>query len=80
MKTPFNKFIYIGFILLGLFQSLFSKDYIQAASSFGIGLAFDPFDTEQKWNDRPSWQKIILIIHLGVTAAMLGLGIGMNDK
>jgi len=80
MKTPFNKFIYIGFILLGLYQSLFSKDYIQAASSFGIGLAFDPFDTEQKWSDRPTWQKAILFIHLGVTAAMLGLGIGMNDK
>ena len=80
MKTPFNKFIYIGFILLGLYQSLFSKDYIQAASSFGIGLAFDPFDTEQKWSDRPTWQKAILFIHLGVTAAMLGLGIGMNGK
>ena len=80
MKTPFNKFIYIGFILLGLYQSLFSKDYIQAAASFGIGLAFDPFDTEQKWNDRPNWQKAILFIHLGVTAAMFGLGIGLNDK
>ncbi len=80
MKTPFNKFLYIGFILLGLYQSLFSKDYIQAASSFGIGLAFDPFDTEQKWSDRPTWQKAILFIHLGVTAAMLGLGIGLNDK
>jgi hypothetical protein len=32
MKTPFNKFLYIGFLLLGLFQALFSKDYIQAAS------------------------------------------------
>jgi hypothetical protein len=80
MKTPFNKFLYIGFILLGLYQSLFSKDYIQAASSFGIGLAFDPFDKEQKWSDRPTWQKAILFIHLGVTAAMLGLGIGLNDK
>jgi len=80
MKTPFNKFIYIGFILLGLYQSLFSKDYIQAASSFGIGLAFDPFDTEQKWSDRPTWQKAVLFIHLGVTAAMFGFGIGLNDK
>mgnify|MGYP007026934174 CR=1 FL=1 len=80
MKTPFNKFIYIGFILLGLYQTLFSKDYIQAASSFGIGLAFDPFDTEQKWSDRPTWQKAVLFIHLGVTAAMFGFGIGLNDK
>jgi hypothetical protein len=61
MKTPFNKFIYIGFL-------------------FGIGLAFDPFDQEQKWNDRPTWQKAVLIIHLGLVAAMFGFGIGLNDK
>lgn len=80
MKTPFNKFLYIGFLLLGLFQALFSKDYMQAASSMGIALAFDPFDPEQKWNERPTWQKMVLILHLGLVAAMFGLGIGLNDK
>jgi hypothetical protein len=80
MKTSFNKFLYIGFVLVGLFQALFSKDYMQAASSFGIALAFDPFDPEQKWNDRPTWQKAVLIIHLALTAAMFGFGIGLNDK
>ena len=80
MKTPFNKFLYLGFLLLGLFQAFFSKDYMQAASSLGIGLAFDPFDTEQKWNDRPTWQKAVLIIHLALVAAMFGFGIGLNDK
>ena len=80
MKSPFNKFLYLGFLLLGLFQTLFSKDYIQAASTLGIGLAFDPFDTEQKWNDRPTWQKAVLIIHLALVAAMFRFGIGLNDK
>ena len=80
MKTSFNKFLYIGFLLLGLFQAFFSKDYIQAASSLGIGLAFDPFNQEQKWNDRPLWQKAVLIIHLALVAAMFGLGIGLNEK
>jgi ABC-type branched-subunit amino acid transport system permease subunit len=80
MKTPFNKFIYIGFLLLGAYQSLFANDYMQAASSFGIGLAFDPFNTDQKWNDRPTWQKAVLIIHLGLVAALFGFAIGMNDK
>jgi hypothetical protein len=46
----------------------------------GIGLAFDPFDTEQKWTDRPTWQKSVLIIHLAWAAAMFGLGVGLNDK
>jgi len=80
MKTSFNKFLYIGFLLLGLFQAFFSKDYMQAASSLGIGLAFDPFNLEQKWNDRPTWQKTVLIIHLAMVAAMFGFGIGLNEK
>ncbi len=80
MRTPFNKFLYIGFLILGLYQAIFSKDYMEAAASLGIGLAFDPFDTEQKWNDRPMWQKAVLIIHLALVAAMFGLGIGLNDK
>jgi hypothetical protein len=53
---------------------------MQTASSFAIALIFDPFDPEQKWNDRPTWQKAILIIHLGLVAAMFGFGIGQNDK
>ena len=80
MKTPFNQFIYVGFLLLGAYQSLFANDYMQAASSFGIGLAFDPFDQDQKWNDRPKWQKAVLIIHLALTAALFGFAIGLADK
>lgn len=80
MNTKFNKILYIGFILVGLFQAFFSKDYMQAASSFAIGLIFDPFDQEQKWNDRPTWQKAVLFVHLAVAAAFFGYAIGWNDK
>ena len=47
MNAPFSKYLYIGFLLLGLFQAIFSKDYMQATASMGIGLAFDPFNPEQ---------------------------------
>ena len=80
MQTPFNRFLYIGFLLLGLFQAFFSKDYMQATASLGIALAFDPFNQEQKWNNRPTWQKAVLIIHLALIAALFGFGIGLNDK
>ena len=80
MNTPFNNFLYLGFLFLGLFQAFFTKDYMQSAASLGIALAFDPFNTEQKWNDRPKWQKAVLIIHLALVAAMFGFGIGLNDK
>jgi hypothetical protein len=78
MKTPFSKYLYIGFIVLGLYQAFSTKDYMQAAASMGIGLAFDPFNTEQKWNDRPTWQKAILLIHLAIVAALFGFGIGFK--
>ena len=71
MKTSFNKFLYIGFLLLGLFQAFFSKDYMQAAASLGIGLAFDPFNPEQKWSDRPTWQKMILIVNLSIVFGLI---------
>ena len=80
MKSPFNRFLYIGFLLLGLYQAIFSKDYMQAAASLGIGLAFDPFNVEQKWNDRPTWQKAVLIIHLVFVAAMFGFGFWIQGK
>jgi hypothetical protein len=80
MNSSFNKFLYIGFLILGLYQAVISKDYMQATASLGIGMAFDPFNPAQKWNDRPTWQKAVLITHLALVAAMFGFGIGLNDK
>jgi len=80
MKTPFNKYLYVGFLLLGIYQAIFTNDYMQATASLGIGLAFDPFNLEQKWNERPTWQKVVLLLHLAFVAALFGLGIGLNDK
>lgn len=80
MQTPFNKFLYLGFLLLGTYQAAFSKDFMQAAASLGIALAFDPFNQEQAWNLRPTWQKAVLILHLAFVAAMFGFGIGMPNK
>ena len=75
MKNQINKVLYLGFVLLGLYQAFLSNDYLLAASSLGIGLAFDPFDPAQKWKDRPIWQKVVLAVHLAVVAAMFGFGI-----
>ena len=80
MKTPLNKFAYAAFLLLGLYQALIRKDYMEAAACFGIGLVFDPFNTDQKWNDRPQWQKAVLITNLAIMGAMFGFGLGLNDR
>lgn len=78
MDKSFSKVLYVGFLVLGIYQVLYLKDYMQAAASFGIGLAFDPFNPEQKWKNRPTWQKTVLIANLGLVIAMFGLGLGLN--
>ena len=70
MKTNFNKFLYIGFLILGGVY-LFQKDIGQTLIFLGIALAFDPFNVEQKWNDRPNWQKIVLITHLSIVFGLV---------
>lgn len=63
---------------MGLYQAFFNKDYLQGAASLGIGMAFDPFNTEQKWNERPTWQKAVLIIHLLLVAVFFVLGLWLR--
>ena len=75
-----NRILNICFIILGLYQILISKDYIQASASFGIGLAFDPISHEIPWAKRTIVQKSIPIILLAMCAACLVLGFGMNDR
>jgi hypothetical protein len=69
---------YILFIVLGIYQLLFQKDFTSAASSFGIGLIFDPFDRDQKWPEKPVWQKTVLLSQLALAMSLLVYGIFWN--
>lgn len=75
-----NRILNVCFLILGLYQLVISKDYFQAAASFGIGLAFDPVSHDISWPQRTMLQKSIPIIQLAICAACLGLGFGMNDR
>mgnify|MGYP006301017339 CR=1 FL=1 len=79
MNSNINRILYTGFIVLGVF-TLLKADYTTAASYFGIGLAFDPFDPKQEWKQRPMWQRAWLIAHLAVSAGLLGLALGIDDR
>lgn len=70
MTTKFNKYIYLALVILGSFY-LFEKSIGQALISLGIALAFDPFQVEQKWDDRPTWQKMILLLHLAIVFGLI---------
>ena len=77
MNKNISRVLYAGFLLFGIYM-LISSRYGDAAMYFGIGLAFDPFDQEQSWKDRPLWQKAWLLVHLGICSASLGLEIGIK--
>ena len=76
----FNKNLYVSFVLLAIYYSVFSHQFGNAAMNLGIALAFDPFDHNQSWKERPFWQKAWLIIHLALAASLIGYEIGIGDK
>lgn len=79
MKTNIYRFLYGGFIALGLVM-LFRNEWMQGASNLGIALVFDPFDTKQSWHERPRWQRAWLLSHVGIVAAVFGYAMGFADR
>ncbi len=79
MNSSFNKYLYIGFVLFGIYELVVKHSPGEAATYMGIALAFDPFDQTQPWKQRPSWQKVVLIIHLAVVAGLFGYMIGSSE-
>lgn len=80
MKASFHRLAYGLFLLLAAYQMVLRDDPVSAAGSAGIGLIFDPFDPSQPWGQRPRWQRAWLILHLALTAAALGYGLGRHDR
>lgn len=63
-----NRYGYILYLILVGY--LFIQGDIEWATiNMGIALVFDPFDASVKWNDRPLYQKLWLIVHLAITFA-----------
>ena len=79
MKSSFNKYLYLGFVLFGLYELLVKNSVLEAATQLGIALIFDPFDTTQPWKERPKWQKAVLILHLALIAGLFGYEVGYKD-
>ncbi|MFN8154858.1 MAG: hypothetical protein U0Y08_11250 [Bacteroidia bacterium] len=65
--TQVNRILHIGFILMALMQYALFEETSSAIGSLGISLAFDPFNHEVKWKERPIWQKAWLLVLCGLT-------------
>ncbi len=70
MKTKFNPIIYLLFVAYGIF-SLATKNLDNSLIYLGIALAIDPFDTSQPFNERPIWQKAVLIVQLSIVFGLI---------
>jgi MFS superfamily sulfate permease-like transporter len=65
--THVNRILHIGFILLACLQFFAYEEPSAAVGSLGISLAFDLFNQEMKWKDRPLWQKAWLLLIVVIT-------------
>jgi hypothetical protein len=60
-----------GMFLLLVIYYLFRGDVENATINMGIALIFDPFDANVKWQDRPLYQRVWLLLHLFLAFAGL---------
>jgi hypothetical protein len=64
--TPaFSRVMYCLFIVLAIYYFVRGQ-WMQVASNMGIALIFDPFNHNMKWQERPLYQKIWLLVHVSV--------------
>jgi hypothetical protein len=70
----FNRIMYGAFVLLGIYF-LVRGDTTSAMSNLGISLIFDPFDQKIHWQQRPSYQKLWLIVHLSLVLGLVAINI-----
>lgn len=66
--TAFSRYAYFFFLLMVIFL-LVKGDTEWATIIFGLSLAFDPFDQNVKWSNRPLYQRVWLIVHVLVLYA-----------
>lgn len=71
--TPqFNRVMYGLFIALSIYY-IFKSEWMTAASNMGIALIFDPFDQKIKWQERPLYQRVWLIVHVSIVFIFFGI-------
>ena len=63
---------YAAFSIVGLYLIFLGKDRSMGFVLFALAGAFDPFDQQRKWADRPRFQQIWLFIHVFLMVALAG--------
>ena len=72
MKSLLKLLLYIGFILIGIVQAYFFKNFVHASSVLSIAFLFFPFNINH-WKQLQLWQKFISIFHALLLLVIFGL-------
>lgn len=67
----FNRIIYGTLIFISALHFFVLDDLTSGVITLLLALAFDPFNIQQTWADRPLWQRIWLLLHLIIGIAVL---------
>lgn len=79
MEKSYNKWLYGAFVAFSVYYAI-RGDWSSTSINLGIALIFDPFNQQQKWGERPLWQRAWLIIHLAILAGVFGFMVGFGEK
>lgn len=74
----YSPWLYGLFTLMGISQMVWS-DLGDGMASLGIALAFDPFEPDRHWKERPWWQKAWLLVHVAVVFGLLIFNLFIKD-
>lgn len=75
--TQFNRVMYGLFIALSIYY-VFKNEWMTAASNLGIALLFDPFNQKIKWQQRPLYQRVWLLVHVSIVFMLFGIFIALK--
>lgn len=70
-STLFNRALYALFVALSVYFLFFRKDLASAMTNLGLALVFDPFDQSVMWSNRPLYQRVWLLVHVGLVISLL---------
>lgn len=66
----FNRSMYALFVGLSLYFLIGAKDLSTAMTNLGLALVFDPFDQNVMWSNRPLYQRLWLLVHVGFVISL----------
>ena len=61
-----NRLAYLLYLVLVAYL-FFKGDIEWAIANLGIAMVFDPFAAKVKWQNRPPYQKVWLLVHVTLT-------------